>query len=291
MHRAMVFIFLALGFPQDRYESPAMKSLADAERGFAAMSVEKGTREAFVANFADDGIAFQPHPVVYKEAVQGRPAPANPKAYTLNWKPVARVVYKSGDLGYMTGPYSVIDKSGKQPPRYGFYFSIWKKDSLSRWHVALDIGIGTPGKHEGSDDFRQAESIRNRTSAAAQAKSGKGEFEESEENFSSLAATQSTVAAYESHLASDCRLHAEGHHPFVGKAAIKSFFTGKRRTRFLFASVSGSNDVGYTYGSYTSFGNEGAKESGYFGHVWKRNEHGRWKLVAEILSPIPPETP
>lgn len=33
----------------------------------------------------------------------------------------------SGDLGYHTGPSKVTDHSGQQPPRYGYFFSLWKK--------------------------------------------------------------------------------------------------------------------------------------------------------------------
>ena len=154
MHHAMFFIFLAAIIPQDR---PEMRSLVEAERAFAAASVEKGAREAFTANFADDGIAFQPHPVVYKEAMKNRPLPANPKAFTLDWKPVFGDVSESGDLGYTTGPYSLVDNSGKQPTRYGFYFSVWKKVS-GQWQVAVDIGIRTPTNYEGALDFRQAQS-------------------------------------------------------------------------------------------------------------------------------------
>jgi len=287
MHHAMFFIFLAAIIPQDR---PEMRSLVEAERAFAAASVEKGAREAFTANFADDGIAFQPHPVVYKKAMKNRPLPANPKAFTLDWKPVFGDVSESGDLGYTTGPYSLVDNSGKQPTRYGFYFSVWKKVS-GQWQVALDIGIRTPTDYEGGLDFRQAQSWGKTGKSAEPAKN---ELKQAEEDFLSLVLTKGSVAAYKENIAADCRLHLDGRQPILGKTEIVAFL-GVRSTfdkgKLLHAGVSRSNDLGFSYGSYESGKGKPAKENGYFGHVWKRNEGGKWKLVAEILSPIPPENP
>lgn len=292
MIRTMLFVFLTAFAPQDRYENPAMKSLADAERAFASMSVRQGMRKAFLAHFADDGIAFQPHPVVYKDAVKDQPAPANPSAFTLNWKPVFGDVSETGDLGYTTGPYSFVDNSGKQPPSHGFYFSVWKRDSTSRWRVAVDIGIGTPGPFEGPEDFRQARPIKKSQSMPGEAKSGKPELEESIGKYLSIAAADGVVAAYENHLAEECRLHLEGHHPLLGRQVMTAFFNEKEITqtgKLLFAKVSESDDLGYAYGSYANLERGKTIENGYFGHVWKRNELGRWKLVAEILSPVPQE--
>ncbi len=291
MHHAIFFIFL-LGAPhQDRYETPDMRSLADAERAFAATSVEKGSREAFVANFAEDGIAFQPHPVVYKDAVKDRPAPANPKALTLDWKPVYGDVSESGDLGYTTGPYSLVDNSGKQPTRYGFYFSVWKRTATSRWQVALDIGIRTPTDYAGAGEFQQAKSIGKKNQKTEPAKN---KLEQAEENFLSLLRTKSPAAAYTGNLAEDSRLHVNGRQPIVGKAEIVSFVSDSgtfQRGKTLHTGLSRSNDFGYSYGSYESNKGKETWERGYYGHVWKRNEHGEWRLVAEILSPVPPENP
>lgn len=294
MHRTAFIVFLIAFAPQDRYENPVMKSLADAERAFASMSVQQGVRKAFFANFADDGIAFQPHPVVFKDAVKDRPAPTNPNAVTLNWRPVAGDVSLSGDMGYTTGPYSAIDSSGKQPPRYGFYFSVWKKTPTTPWRVALDIGIRTSGPFEGPENFRQAQPVKSSQSGFREEGFGKQELEKSIREYLSLADSKGVVTAYEDHLAKECRLHLEGHHPFVGPEIIMAFVAGKEITRtgkLLFTAVSRADDLGYAYGNYTILERGRTIENGYFGHVWKRNEHGRWKLVAEILSPIPPETP
>ena len=51
---------------------PALDSLVAAERGFAAMSVEKGMKDAFLANLADDGVVFAPLPTNGRQRWEGR---------------------------------------------------------------------------------------------------------------------------------------------------------------------------------------------------------------------------
>ena len=75
----------------------ARRSVVAAERAFASMSAERGIRAAFLASFADDGIGFDPAPMVLKEKWSARPAPANPTERTLAWHPVIAGVARSGD--------------------------------------------------------------------------------------------------------------------------------------------------------------------------------------------------
>src|SRR5438067_308209 len=61
----------------------ALGSLVDAELAFARMSLEQGIRAAFLANFAVDGILFEPAPIRWRDAWPQHPAPADPKAVRL----------------------------------------------------------------------------------------------------------------------------------------------------------------------------------------------------------------
>src|SRR5262245_11958006 len=115
-------------FSQEKGLPEALLKMADTERAFAKLSVEKGAREAFITFFADDGVNFQPHPVNTKEAFAKQPAPANRPPTILNWAPIYGDVAQSGDLGYSTGPYIVEDHSGQNRPTiHGLFFSIWKR--------------------------------------------------------------------------------------------------------------------------------------------------------------------
>lgn len=64
----LLLTIVSPGFAQQALESAALESLVNTERAFAGASEEKGTREAFMAFIADDGILFRP------TAVRGKPA-------------------------------------------------------------------------------------------------------------------------------------------------------------------------------------------------------------------------
>ena len=83
----------------------ALGSLVDAELAFAQMGLERGVRAAFLAHFADDGVVFEPAPVRLRETWGARPAPADPLALKLEWKPAQAGVSRSRDMGYTTGPF------------------------------------------------------------------------------------------------------------------------------------------------------------------------------------------
>src|SRR6476619_7015287 len=125
-------------------EEVALGSLVDAELAFARTGVERGVREAFLANFSDDGIAFEPAPVRLRETWSARPAPADPLALKLAWKPAQAGVSRSFDMGYTTGPFTL--STATQPtPQHGVFFSVWQRTRGGAWKVMIDAGIRTPG--------------------------------------------------------------------------------------------------------------------------------------------------
>ena len=95
-------------------QDDARESLAATERAFARYSLEHGVRAAFIEYFADDGINFQPGPVNTKEAFRARP-PADPKRFVLDWHPVLVEVARAGDLGFSTGPSTLVDRAAEKP--------------------------------------------------------------------------------------------------------------------------------------------------------------------------------
>lgn len=56
-----------------------------------------------------------------------------------------------------------------------------------------------------------------------------------------------------------------------------------------FAEVTGSGDLGYTYGRYQSTGRDSMGNaitgSGWYVTVWRRDASGAWKVVADIGNP------
>src|SRR4029079_1160884 len=81
-------------------DEAALGSLMDAGLALARMGLARGVREAFLANFADDGIVFEPAPVKLREAWSARPKPADPLAVKRESARAPAGRARSHDMGY-----------------------------------------------------------------------------------------------------------------------------------------------------------------------------------------------
>jgi ketosteroid isomerase-like protein len=120
--------------------SRPIDTLADAERGFAAMSVAQGMRPAFLEWLAEDAVIFRPGPLNGQQSWRARSAPAG----VLDWAPAFVELSGSEDLGFSTGPWEYRSKPDANPEAFGHFLSVWRRDAAGAWRVALDCG----GSHE-----------------------------------------------------------------------------------------------------------------------------------------------
>jgi ketosteroid isomerase-like protein len=281
------------GITQQRL-SPALASLVAAERAFARTSVEKGVRASFLEFFADEGITFEPHPTKTREALLKRPAPPTKPPFTLNWSPAYADISQAGDLGYTTGPYTLTDESPqKRPPRYGFYFSIWKRQSDGAWKVVIDCGVTTPDHSQETFEFQAGRSSQTRRESHSGSNGSQGtSLFDMERQFLKAVSDLGLQKGYENHISLETRLDRNDWLPIVGRAAIQSYLAqnpGEFKWEPIKSDVSQSNDLGYTYGNYEiKSAKSNGVEKGYYVRVWKRNEKGQWKVVLDTLSPVPP---
>src|SRR6476646_1973963 len=102
---AAAFALLMPTAAQKTKPANPLLQMIETERSFARMSEEKGTREAFAAFIADDGILFRPRAVVGKKWMQDHPLPPANNHPLLTWQPIHAFMSRSGDLGYTTGPW------------------------------------------------------------------------------------------------------------------------------------------------------------------------------------------
>ena len=273
--------------------SSALQSLVEAERAFSRTSVAKGIRESFLAYFAEDGINFQPHPVKTREAILKRPAPPTRPPVVLNWEPAYADISRAGDLGYTTGPYTLTDNSPrKNPTRYGFYFSIWKKQSDDSWKVVLDLGIDTPDHSQRKFPLQAASRVPPVRGSTKDGDRGESSLIQTEGEFLNQATAGDPTYAYLSFLDQHARLHRNGSFPFTERRAIRSYLMSKpgfMKWAMIGSDVSRSDDLGYTYGSYEMKSSGFPLEKGYYVRVWKRNREGKWRIVLDTLNPLPPE--
>lgn len=285
-------VLFSIGFSQPK-SSSALDSLVAAERAFAATSVAKGIRESFLMFFADDGINFQPHPTKTREAFLKRPAPPTRPPVELNWRPIYADVSRAGDLGYTTGPYTFKDLSPEnRPTRYGYYFSIWKKQADGEWKVVVDCGISTPEPTQ-QMEFTPAQQIKWKTSRKINLDSERAALIDLDRQFLKASESLGISEGYLKYFATEARLHRDGLPPMTERAAIRKYLSSqisKLSWAPIKSEIAQSDDLGYTYGSYElKSAGTNKTEKGYYVRVWKRDGGGNWKLVLDTLSPIPPE--
>ncbi len=278
---------------QEQNLSPALASLVAAERSFAQLSVERGVRESFLIYFADDGINFQPHPTLTKEAFRKRPAPATPPPFTLDWSPIFADVARAGDLGYTTGPYTLTDHSPQQrPTQHGYYFSIWRRQTDGAWKVAIDLGIATPAPPTDAPalTFQSPRPVHDKARGNVNLEAERTALFAADRALLDAEARRGVAQALPAAMTDAARLHRNGVFPVVGQSAVRAYLKDKtmRLTGTpIKADVAQSGDLGYTYGSYEQ--QDGATtEKGYYVRIWQRAGN-KWRVALDTTSPLPPE--
>jgi len=265
---------------------PAQQELFDTERAFVRLAAEKGFRDSFYTYFADDGIAFNPHPFRVRIALANQPP--TPPPMGADWAPVYGDVSAAGDLGWNTGPLLYAGRNG-QPDRHGMFFSVWKRQPDGTFRVVLDIGTDTPKAVVPLDEPPHSSWQPGLGAAAGiDVAAAQAELLAVERAFLATAAAEGMGRAYAAHLADDARIHRPGAMPVVGRAALGEWSAAqvaKSGGEPLFADLARSGELGYSWGSYERPGN--VPEAGYFARVWKKDAGGTWRIVMDSVSAVP----
>jgi len=267
-------VALTVGGCASLSQQAARNELADAERAFAKDGVDLGVRAAFIAHFAPDGLVFEPAPVRVREVWPTRPAPASPPTVRLEWRPEVVDVARAADLGISTGPYRIVDTTGREPPREGTFFSVWQRQSDGTWKVWLDMGARDTGSFDASawrTPPRPREGVQE---SAAPTATTIRELD--------LALSGLEGPAFAQRLALDARRYRDGAPPAVGAAWEALLASTEATTRYepSEARVSASGDLAASYGRMTQTRRDGAQGRGYYVHVWVR-DGGAWWLAVE----------
>jgi ketosteroid isomerase-like protein len=287
---------LAPGFAQKEKEQPALESMVATELAFAKMAKDVGTRPAFSAFIADDGILFRPGPVKGKEWLVKNPAPASAKRPWLSWYPTVADIAQAGDMGYTTGPWEFRpDINDAKAVAFGNFLTVWKKQADGSWKFAIDLGISGPQPGETIAAWQPAKSSKRESKAAhASVEAEQTQLRARDSELSKLSATRDARTAFESFAATDVRVFRDEKLPFIGKAAGLTALPATSSTwtwEPTFADVSRSGDLGYTYGTYRIASKDApAKnlESGNYYRIWKK-QGGKWVVVADLTNPVPEE--
>jgi len=285
MRRVTLLLVAVLGFGALAAwaETPAdaVRALVEAERKFYQAGQEKGTRAAFLAFLAPDGIVFQPGPVNGQEAWSKRPE----TGLDLAWKPTFAAIARSGDFGYDTGPASWRAK--KTDPKFtgfGHFITIWKKLPDGSWKVALDCGI----ENTKSDVIPALRLVTPTGSAAGTLQT----LQEAQNAFVATAKLDFTKA-FRQFGSDEVRLYRDGSFPTVRKKDGLQLLGPEQAgiaMEVMKTDMSSSADLAYSYGSCTDTRKQ-PRMPGHFLQIWQTDPAGGWKLVLDWQKRSSPQNP
>jgi ketosteroid isomerase-like protein len=262
---------------------PALAALVETERAFANTTAEVGVREGFLRFFADDSLTFQPELGSARAQLQQRPVPASPPPMRLVWEPRYGDVAAAGDIGYLTGPFSVVERATGEARQYGCFFSIWERQADGAYRVKIDQGIQTTDEVIfPRDGFTPApDAAVSHAPAGATREAARDDLIEADRRFA--AAASRLTAAYASWLAGTARVYRDGQQPLTTPAAVEAYLSGvtvPTTWEPIASEASASADLGYTYGRYSQ-----GEERGHYVRVWKRQAGGAWRIVVDVTAP------
>jgi ketosteroid isomerase-like protein len=281
--RSMKSILLVLMLPLLlNAVEPDINSLVQAEKDFSKLSVEKGIKDSFVANFADDAIIFRPTPVAGKKWYERRP----PVPGVLSWQPVLSEIAASGELGYNTGPYEYREKADAKPVGYGEFFSFWKKQPDGNWKVVFDQGV----EHSMPSNEVKLEAIVSQYKAADSKNDDISTLMQIDRKFSQVSKEQGIQKAFAQFLAKKTRVMRPQFLPELNRDKALAIIAQEKGTLTWEPSggdIAKSGDLGYTYG-LSQRNVDGKIEKGNYVRAW-RKENGEWKVAVDVMTPFPPE--
>jgi len=266
-------------------EEIALGSLVDAESAFARMGWRQGVRAAVLANFATDGVALEPAPVRVRDAWRKRPAPADPLALRLDWKPAQAGVARSHDFGYTSGPYTMWHVADPARKRHGAFFSVWQRNAKGVWEVILDAGIASPNA---VDFVSLGAAPRPTFGGAAKPAIARRDLLAQEANGFGAGALGLAPNEYAKLLADGARLHRSGFAPIASRAAVARAIAQRMRHVTwspIDARIAKSGDMAVTWGAYDETDRASNVEHGYYAHLWLRDRAGRWRLAYDVALP------
>lgn len=275
----------------NRPEVALRDELWHAEEAFAAMAMDKGVKEAFLANLSDSSTIFRPGPV------NGRlfMAAEEPDSSRLRWEPLLCEVAYDGKLGYTIGPWSYSPNDTTPPVAFGHFFSIWRKEAAG-WKVLFDAGIGHAKPDSGMLTLTELRSDRiaaNKVPDRDESRRNRS-LEIADNVYATLNKKEGSAIAFGKVAASDVRLLRNRALPQNGIDAARAYLALQNRTvdwKIRSAVVATSGDLGYTWGDATAAAADKLPElHGYYVRIWRMDREENWKLVVDAMFYVPPKS-
>lgn len=281
-------LLLATPHPATPRHEADLDSLIDAERAFSLRSVDRGMKEAFLTNLAENAVLFRPLPTNGVELWTKREAPRA----TLVWEPAFAEVSGAGDLGVTTGPWELRSPPDLlQPPVHGHFISVWRRQPSGVWKVELDLGV-SHDKPEiggvGSGKIVRGP-IHGDPPADDRMSRALADIAAAESSFSERARRSGLAAALPRWTTADLRFNRDGHVPVMGANARRVMVKADSGAVSWTPQGSGaarSADLGYTYGIRQRRRGAAAPDSSVYLNVWRRDRDGKWRVSLMVDNPL-----
>ncbi|MEI6737496.1 MAG: hypothetical protein WCL29_03355 [Pseudomonadota bacterium] len=262
---------------------PAVVSLVAAENEFAAHSVATDMRQAFMRALGTEGILLRPTPVPGGPFMEKRPAPP----IELNWRPTFAYVAASGDVGITSGPWRLLSKTNPaEPPSYGHFISLWKRNATGRWMLAFDNGISHP-----DPSFADAFLVAPPTGLA---RTTDAKIEATLKRFAERASAVDYNTAVKEFAAADARVYRDGSAPMHNHAAIQKLASQWRQHRLvslpMVSGTSSTKDFVYRLFEVRDVEDSAETSGKLVAHaftVWRATIDGEMELMLDVITILP----
>jgi ketosteroid isomerase-like protein len=270
------------------------------DKEISKTAAEKGVLKAFYPFMTETSILLPEngHPVVGKEscaklmsglALKG---PGN----RIKWEPLLAGISTAGDLAYSHGRFELPPAAGadaKEGTRYGYYGTIWKKETNGNWKVAFSQGLVLVNdlKQKPFDKLLDPENVDPVTR----------EVLATERAFSDYSVTNGRLPAFYRYIDDNGMALGSGGAPKMKKdfAAVIADAEMKKQAgdpgpgesklewQALYSYVAASGDLAYNFGSYlynaTDANGRSSMGRGYFMTVWMKQADGPipWKFILD----------
>ncbi|MGH8313817.1 MAG: hypothetical protein ACRETU_01535 [Steroidobacterales bacterium] len=271
--------FLIAEFASGANGGSSLRSLAQADRDFAASALENGARYAYLFYLAPDAVGFEPGPVPLHERWLER----LPQKMVLTMTTTRAQINAAGNFGWTTGPW-LQESRFTGTKAFGDFVTLWKYRPGDGWRIALQAGTTHEAPREDMPALRVSHlSTHEGRAAVGDLAAFAKVIDHCDDEYAAAILSRGFGATAASYGARDLvtlilgqptaytrKSAVEVRAPFVTPGAQQRAFTG----------AGGSADLGFTYGTI-AFAAPGAQ---YYLRVW-RVRHGQCELELEWLRP------
>ncbi len=115
-----------------------------------------------------------------------------------------------------------------------------------------------------------------------------GILSETDRAFSEMSVKEGMFKAFLNYIADEGVILRDNSYPSKGKETLRQYYSGKSDTSFVlswepvFEKMSGSGELGYTYGIWTNRNKAtGQASQGTYLTIWQKQSDGAWKFVLD----------